>query len=224
MTRLELEQFVKELIGKEQVVDGAFYTPDELLRALNRAQQDVALDLRIPRRFFVVTTTTPFDLPEEARGGGLISVAVKDDGTTLPIYSVQEANQKHPGWTELPESFSSPQFIVYDPGNISSTVTVVPKQTVERTYLIHYLIRPADLDTADSIPFNADKNLVDLHPLIAYKAAAYLFETDKTPDGVHQANRMLQRYELEKMRLRPKVLRMLTARIRNRFWTGFFRK
>lgn len=224
MTKLELEQFVKELLGKEQVDTNAFYTPDELLRALNKAQQDVSQDFRIPRRLFVVETVSPFDLPTEARGGGLISVTDDETGRLLPIHSVEETNNRYPGWQSVEEDSGPPAFVVYDTGNITATVTVVPKHTTTRKYYIHYVIKPDDLSNDTDVPFNTDPNLTDLHPLIAYKAAAYLFETDKTPDGIHQANRMLQRYELEKMRLRSKVLRIGGRQARNGYWRSFFRR
>ena len=222
MTKLELEQFVKDLLGKEQVDANAFYTPDELLRALNKAQQDVAQDLRIPRRFYVVETPSPFSLPSEARGGGLISITDDETGRVLPIHSVEEANTRYPGWPTIEEDSGPPSFVVYDPGNITAPVTVVPKHTTNRKYYLHYTIKPTDLSADTDVPFNADSSLEDLHPLIGYKAASYLFETDKTPDGIHQANRMLQRYELEKMRLRPKVLRAEGRQIRNKYWRSFF--
>jgi len=222
MTKLELEQFVRELIGKEQVEANAFYTSDELLRALNRAQQDVSIDIRVPKRFWVGETTSPFSLPAEARGGGLISVTDSETGNVLPIHSVEEANTRYPGWQEWDADSGPPLFVVYDPGNISATITPVPRHTAERKYYLHYVIKPADIINDTDVPLDNDPDLEDLHPLIAYKAAAYLYETDKTPDGVHQANRMLQRYQLEKTRLRPKVLRAQGSVVRNKFWRGFF--
>jgi len=222
MTKLELEQFVTELLGKEQVDVNAFYTPDELLRALNKAQQDVSQDLRIPRRLLVVETPSPFDMPTEARGGGLISIVDDETQQQLRIMSVEEANRNYPGWQTWEVDYEPPRFVVYDPGNITATVTAVPKHTTPRKYYIHYAIRPGDLVADTDVPFNNDPDLTDLHPLVAYKAAAYLFETDKTADGVHQANRMLQHYQVEKARLASRVLRTEQIRVRNRYWRSFF--
>jgi len=224
MTRQELEQFVQRLIGKEQIDANAFYTPDELLQALNQAHYDVGLDLRIPRRYYVIETPSPFALPAEALGGGLLSIVDAETNRELPISSVEEANQRYPGWQEWEADYGPPRFVLYDPGNRTAAVNVIPKHNAERKYYLHYVIQPQRLVNALDIPFNGDPNLDPLHPLIAYKAAAYLFESDKTPDGVHQANRMLQRYEIEKARLKSKVLRTPRVQVRNGFWRSFFRK
>ena len=222
MTRADLEQLVKELLGKEQVDVNAFYTPDELLRAIQRAHLDTAYDLKVPRRLFEVSTPAPFSLPAEAWGAGLISITDAETSKQLRIYSVEEANQRFPGWQELEVDTSTPQFAIYDPGNVSTPVYIVPPHTVERKYYLHYTIKPAELSSDTSVPFNSDPDLEPLHALIAYKAAAYLFETDKTADGVHQANRMRQHYKLEKARLVGKTLRPSRLRVRNPLWRSFF--
>lgn len=224
-SRKALRDFLADLLGRYQIGTTSGegqWTEDDITRYLNLAQQEVALDLRVPRRFVVVTgATSPervgFNLPDEALGAaGLLYIYNPDYDVKLPVRQVTEAYMVEPDeWSNVREDNSPPRYAIYDPALGTGSIYIVPPHTEARTYHIFYHKRPTDLAADTDLAFDGDPDLALLCPLIAYRAAALMWEADRSGDGAYAVNHFRKIYEVEKAWRAARVLRAERGRMRN---------
>jgi len=199
MTLAEIARRLDRYLGGESTRE--FYTAQTRLDAINDAQRQVADDLLIPKRFVNVVGAPPLSLPTEASGAGLISIKVVENtgARPLPLYTVTEANQRFPQWSEEETGTQPARYVIYDPANLTAPIYVVPPHTDTRTYRIEYRPRVndftlSDLDTGTAVPFNGDVDFEGAHELIPLYAAALLWDMQKDDLGYKQYTRYMNEY------------------------------
>lgn len=136
----------------------------ELMRRINVCQDRIAQELGIPYRYVkAIPTSAAFELPAEARPGGLISAEVydADDQWSFPVrlLTVSEANDRF-GWRRwddytVSEDFPMGRVLIYDPANISAPITPRGFKDGELLRLM-YRVKPTDLTDCDAAVANVE--------------------------------------------------------------------
>lgn len=194
MTVLELLEDFRRLTGNKPELDAYAF------QYLNRAQEHVSRELRIPRRQDLITSASPLTLPASSWGDGLLQVFDVEQRRLLPIYTLGEANIARPGWQDVTINAGKPEYAVYtyDYSTATFQIHLVPGHTQARQYRVYYVIKPTDLTPpttlpSTTMPFNNLAGYEALHPLIPLWAAWL---------AGNQLAR--QDYENEVVRLRPR--------------------
>lgn len=216
----EIKTALEDYLGGESST--VFFTLPRRLRAINSAQDQVSKDLRAPRRLAKISTASPFALPSEARGDGLISIFERDLEKDIRIFSVGEANDRELGWTET-TSTGNPDFAIFDPGNVSAPVHIVPPHSTLRNYLLEYYIKPTDLSADTDIPFAGDATMMDYHFLIPLYAAYLAWDMDKSELGARERARYLEEYN-QRLPLQARRLQSATMQAKNAFFRSFYQR
>lgn len=167
MTLFDLSQEFRRLNGYKTDFDS------EMLYLLNQGQARVSQDLRIPRRMDDLTGQTPLVLPTAAWPFGVLSVYDTVQQKQLPIFTLFEAQQLRPGWSEVQADYTDPLFCVVSSDPISGQVYIntSPAQTTARTYKVYYIQQPAPLALPTDVPFNGVSGMELAHYLIPLWAA-----------------------------------------------------
>ena len=194
MTLAEVVRRLDRYLGGEDSTE--FYTVQRRLDAINDAQQEVSYQLRIPRRYADVETPSPFTLPVEARGGGLISIKPVIDsraGDPLPLLTVAEAEREYPNWSEeQADNTSKARFAIYDPSNITAPVYIVPPHTDTRLYRVEYFKAPHqftldDYENGNLVLFDGDTDFAPAHQIVPIYAAHLLWEMIPDETGAYKS-------------------------------------
>lgn len=215
----EIKTALEDYLGGESSV--GFFTSARRLRAINTAQDKVSKDLGAPRRLVTMATASPFALPTEARGDGLISIFETTLKRDIRVLSVGEANDRMAGWTETAINSGDPEFAIFDPGNVTAPIYIVPPHTTTRNYLLEYRVQPTALAADTDIPFNGDSGLTGYHYLIPLYAAFVAWDMDKSELGARERMRYLEEYN-QQFPLAARRLQTSTMQAKNAFFRSFF--
>jgi len=104
---------LKQLVDRTLQAVKAESTED-VISLINDEQERVASEFLIPHRTVTQTATGSFNLPSDARAGGLRSIAVKVGGdyVQVPIYDAEMANSELPNWDTV--TGSTVFFVIQD--------------------------------------------------------------------------------------------------------------
>lgn len=169
-------------------------------RRVNRAQDRISQELQFPRRYIKdVNATATFELPGEARQGGLLWAEMEARSTgsanpRIPLLTVAMANSMCVRWDEYDADLSSypghPKFgeflIIYDPANMSAPVYPLGFRAGDELRL-EYVVKPRDMDDLDgslgasgvSNPFENQLPEYDQQLLVNYVTFEYLMANEK---------------------------------------------
>lgn len=144
----------------------------DIVKRLNRVMEYESRDLLIPQRYSEVEDVTgSFSLPSGAREEGLLEVRRHKDGTKFNIYTSQEADLQHPGWSEWDPGSTS--FIVFDPKTEGGSGTVIlvpsPKSGDTEDFTITYAVVPDEMTDMDDEPWNG--HLPSFHEMLVQRVA-----------------------------------------------------
>lgn len=136
--------------------------PGELLRRVNIAQDRISQELGIPYRYIKgVATNATFELPTEARPGGLMYAEEEDRNLSVPLMTVMEANDRF-GWRNWDDytpadgkDFTTGRVLIYDPANLSAPVTPLGFDSGETLRLL-YRVKPTDLTDCGAASANVE--------------------------------------------------------------------
>ena len=142
-----------------------------LLDEINRANEEICRELRIPIRLEEARATTAvFTLPDNVYPDGMMRVYRESDGCPIPIYrSVQDIAADMPRWTEAEYQF--PAVLITDT-NPGYTIAPVGFETTD-TLRIVWQGKPTALNDGDDQPF--DGELAQFHILVPYLVLADYF-------------------------------------------------
>lgn len=162
MTLFDLYEDFRRLMGYKNDLDS------EMLSLINRAQDRVSQDLKIPRRMDSVSGATPLLLPSASWPDGLLGVYDTVQRKNLPLYMLGEATLHRPGWSEIGADVADPEYVVYgvDPAIGQIKLYIIPPQSVGRAYKVYYVERPSALSALSGVPFNGTVGLDEAHYLI----------------------------------------------------------
>lgn len=166
---MTLGQLVEEVLENLRGAPGAERIQRaEVVRKLNLAQREIALELELPRLYIAIPDgggyqTGSFTLPVEVQEGGLRSVKLVEatDGTSagvtamkdypLPVFNVREANLFYPKWEATASDYVGPPFILFDPFNPELGLQPVGITTAK--YMVEAAVVPVDMAQLTDEPF-----------------------------------------------------------------------
>ncbi len=160
---------LSELVDDVHLWTGEQPSDATIITLLNRDQETLVTMLRFPQEFGEITTTGEFILPNGPTSADLLEVR-STDGVKLPIYTVEQANERIPDWADLSTS-DTPLAIVFDPKVRGADVRPVPLPTTSITLQVLYVARPpAMTDMTSSVPF--DGMFPELHRVLSLRVAS----------------------------------------------------
>lgn len=156
----------------EQSVKPLEFSSGEIDRLLNLENDHLSRELRIPTRLIRNIDATQAFLPAaNTRPGSVIEIWDDEDGSKIPVYSVQEAHKRFPRWLDADPDLGGAKFVVWEPYNLTAPLT--PKGFFAGDILrVLTIVQPETLsEDADLI---WDGEFPEFHDLVPRKVAADL--------------------------------------------------
>ncbi len=153
----------------------------EIKRRLNLQNDYLSRELRVPSRFITgASATSAFNLPGNARPGGLMGAWLERSGERVKLRNVAKASEQMPGWFQD----KGHRFVLYDPYNVTAPVTPFGFRDTD-TLRILVVIKPADLvQGADEV---WDGELPEHHDLVPRKVVVDILRMQTSDDMVRRA-------------------------------------
>lgn len=166
---MTLGQLIEEVLENLRGAPGASEVQRaEVVRKLNLAQRELALELELPRLYITIPAgggyhNGPFALPAEVQPEGLRSIKLVEanEGTSagvmamrdrpLPVLGVREASTFHPNWEGNARDYTGPPFALYDPFN--PEMGVRPVGVSSGIYAVEAAVIPLDMSALSDEPF-----------------------------------------------------------------------
>lgn len=166
---MTLGQLIEEVLENLHGAPGAEQIQRaEVVRKLNLAQREIALELELPRLYITIPSgggyqVGAFSLPVEVQPEGLKSVKLVEasSGTSagvtslrdypLPIFSVREANLFYPKWEATDSDYTGPPFVLYDPFN--PEMGIQPVGISSAIYAVEAAVVPEGMSALTDQPF-----------------------------------------------------------------------
>lgn len=185
MTLIDLIDMVQRRTGVQDRMG-------EIVVELNRYMDSISRDLMIPQAFGDVTGIVgEFQLPANARDGGLLEIRDAASGVNLPIMNVAQANRMYADWMDW--DVGETRFVVVDQKMLSSDVrpAPLPDPTDPRDYSIRYVVAPTAMSATTDTPFSGRFPQYD--EVLAFAVMRDLFAQVGNQLGLQRAEMEYQR-------------------------------
>jgi len=168
------------------------YTPAEYNTALDRAQEQFALDSRVLWRDQSWTTEdglATYDLPSDF----MYEDWVQYDGAELkPISRHEIARLKGQDWAS---ETGTPEYYIVDPEEARKQVRVCPIPVEAKPLVMRHYPLPASMSGDTSVPLNSSSLMAQFHlSLCAFAAWLLLTAEIQTPEIVTKRNELMAIY------------------------------
>ena len=174
--------------------DDARWTPAVKLTALNRAQEQFALDTQA---LFKDTSWSHAanDADENLPSDFMWEDYVSWDGYEISPISRHELNRLNSGtdWTD--DSSTSPTHYIIDPEEAVKEIVLYPIPTEAKTLRMRYFPLPTALSSDSDVPLNSSALMAQFHiGIAAYATWLLLLNEEQTPAIVQKQKAMLTIY------------------------------